>query len=545
MKKILCMVLAAIMLLGCMAGCGSSSSTATTAAATQAAATEAAAAGETEAAAENAYADHITISWTEVIEQDEGNDYTQDAIYKTFADKFNVDFDIRPLTWGNWTSNVNLYITGMNLPDVTNWYYNYTDYANYVEQELLYKLPSDWEERWPGVAEVYEKTGLKGVLEDENGDIYCLPVPVYFNNKPVDQMPTHIQVYARKDWIEQVTGEEVKDSYTWTELHDILVALKEANPAGIDNFYPFDAYSSMLVQGLAYAGYEHISSGFDIYKNEDGEYVWGPGDEETYETLERLHEWYQEGLIYPEFYNQNQGEDEDNMTIAHTTAMFCAGGLAANYILFTNEQTQSGLDPDESLCSFFVTDDDGVYHSAEATNYFGALIFNPDIDDAKFERIMDVIEYALSVEGQDLIFLGIEGTDFTKNDDGTYNMLHEYTTSDLYPSNRFFCTLAARADDFSIINPSYLAKATAKQKTQYEEKYSVLNNSLAEIDWNYTNYVSDAKTSLGSQQSNYVDEYAKLIATQGDLRSEWEAWVSDMQGYVQPVLNEMNELYGG
>lgn len=60
----------------------------------------------------------MTISWTEVIEKDEGTDYTQDAIYKTFAEKFDVDFDIRPLTWGNWTTNVNLYINGMNLPDV-------------------------------------------------------------------------------------------------------------------------------------------------------------------------------------------------------------------------------------------------------------------------------------------------------------------------------------------------------------------------------------------------------------------------------------------
>lgn len=228
------------------------------------------------------------------------------------------------------------------------------------------------------------------------------------------------------------------------------------------------------------------------------------------------------------------------MTIAHSTAMFCAGGLAANYILFTNEQLSSGLNPDESLCSFFVTDGNGVYHSAEATNYFGALIFNPDLDDEKFERIMDIIEFSLSVEGQDLIHLGIEGVDFTKNEDGTYNMLHEYTTSDLYPSNRFFCTLASRADDFSIVNPSYLEKATAKQQEQYVEKYSLLNNSMGEIDFNYTFYASDAKTRLGAVQAAYVDDYANLITKDGDLRANWEAWCADKMGIVQPVIDEMN-----
>lgn len=486
------------------------------------------------------YDEHMTISWTEVIEQDEGNDYTQDAIYKTFAEKFNVDFDIRPLTWGNWTTNVTNYINGMTLPDVTNWFFNYTDYAKYVEQELFYKLPSDWKTRWPYAAEVYAKTGLEGVLEDENGDIFCFPVPVYFNNKPVEKMPTHLQMYARKDWIEQVTGEEVKTHYTISEVMDIARKLKEANPAGVENFYPITSYTSMLIQGMAYAGYEHISSGYDIYLGEDGQYHWGPGDEQTYNILKVIQDAWKEGLIAPEFYTLNQGEDEDLMTIAHSSAMFYAGGLAANYILFTNEQLSSGLNPDESLCSFFVTDDEGVYHSAEATNYFGALIFNPDMDDAKFARIMDVIEYALSVEGQDLIFLGIEGTDFTKNEDGTYNMLHEYTTSDIYVSNRFFCTLAARADDFSIIDPSFLAKATAKQKEQYVEKSSLIKDSLGEIDWVYTLHTSDAKTRLGSIQAAYVDDYANLITKEGDLYENWQAWCADKMGMVQPVLDEMN-----
>jgi len=532
MKKILSFTLALLMVFSLVA-CGGQSETDPSTGGN-------AATGPDENVSGEDSSEHMTISWTAVIEQDEGNDYTQDAIYKTIAEKFNVDFDIRPLTWGNWTTNVNLYINGMNLPDVTNWFFNYTDYANYVDQEQLYKLPSDWQERWPGVAAVYEKTGLKGVLEDENGDIFCLPVPVYFNNKPIEKMVSHQQVYARKDWIEQVTGEEAKTHYTFSEMMDIARKLKEANPAGVENFYPITCYTTQLIQGLAYAGYEHISSGYDIYLGADGQYHWGPGDEQTYETLKILQDAWKEGLIDPEFYTLNQGEDEDKMTIAHSTAMFCAGGLATNYILFTNEQRESGLDPDESLCSFFVTDDDGVYHSVESTNYFGALIFNPDMDDAKFARIMDVIEYSLTPEGQDLIHLGIEGEDFTKNEDGTYNILHEYTTSELYPSNRFFETLASRGDDFSIINPSFLPKATAKQREQYVEKYSLLNNSLGEIDFDYTFYTSDAKTRLGAVQAAYVEDYANLIIKEGDLHDNWEAWCADKMGIVQPVLDEMN-----
>lgn len=491
-----------------------------------------------------AYGQHMTISWTEVIELDEGNDYTQDAIYKAFAEKFDVDFDIRPLTWGNWTTNVNLYINGMNLPDVTNWFFNYTDYAKYSEDALFYQFPLDWEERWPIAAAAYEKTGIKGQLEDENGYIYCFPVPMYFNNKPVEKMPSHLQIYARKDWIEQVTGEAVKTHYTFSALRDICVKLKEANPAGVENFYPFTAYTNMLIMGLVYSGYEHVSSGYDIYLGSDGKYHWGPADEQTYQALKFVQDMWKDGLIAPEFYTMNQGEDEELMTIAHSSAMFCAGGLASNYILFTNEQLSSGLNPDESLCSFFVTDDEGVYHSAEGNNYFGALVFNPDLAPEKFERIMDIVEFSLSEEGQDLVHLGIRNVDFTKADDGTYTLLHTYRTSDLYPSNRFFCTLASREDDFSIINPTFLEKATSKQREQYVEKYALVKDSLGLLDWNYVFYTSDAKTRLGAIQAAYIEDYANLIVKEGDLRANWEAWCADKMGMVQPVLDEMNARIG-
>ena len=491
-----------------------------------------------------AYDEHMTISWTSVMEGDEGNDYTQDAIYKTIAEKFNVDFDIRPLTWGNWTTNVNLYINGMNLPDATNWFFNYSDYKNYVEQDLLYRFPLDWEERWPGVAEVYAKTGLKGHIEDEDGYIYCLPVPTYFNNKPVDTLPSHLTIYARKDWIEQVTGEPVKPSYTFSEFTEICRKLKETNPAGVENFYPMVAATSMLMNVMVGSGYEHTLSGYDIYQGSDGQYHWGPGDEQTYNALKYVQDLWKAGYIAPEFDTLNQGEDEDMMSIAHSSAMCIAGGMASNYTTFYNEEISSGLDPAVNLCGIFLTDDEGVFHSTEATNYFGALIFNPDLDDEKFARIMDVIQFSLTKEGQDLIHLGIEGTDFTKNADGTYNMLHEYTTIDTYPSNRFFCTLASRRDDFNLVNPSYQPAARDFQRNQYINKYNLLKDSLGAIDFNYTFYTSDAKTRLGSIQSAYLDDYANLITKDGDLRANWEAWCADKMGMVQPVLDEMNALIG-
>lgn len=76
------------------------------------------------------------------------------------------------------------------------------------------------------------------------------------------------------------------------------------------------------------------------------------------------------------------------------------------------------------------------------------------------------------------------------------------------------------------------------------EKYSLLKDSLGEIDFNYTFHTSDAKTRLGSIQAAYVDDYANLITKEGDLRANWEAWYADKMGMVQPVLDEVNAKIG-
>ena len=76
----------------------------------------------------------------------------------------------------------------------------------------------------------------------------------------------------------------------------------------------------------------------------------------------------------------------------------------------------------------------------------------------------------------------------------------------------------------------------------WDIKYSLLKDSLAEIDFTYTFYTSDAKTRLGSIQAAYVDDYANLITKEGDLRANWEAWCADKMGMVQPVLDELNAL---
>lgn len=542
-KRVLCLLLALVMLFALTACGGEGNSSASSKAPAQSG--EASGSGESKtpassdtASTEKDYSEKVTVSWAEVIEGDEGIDYTQDKVYQTFAEKFNIDIEVTPLTWGNWVENLRIWINSGDMPDVVNWNYVHSEFVDYVDQGLVRQFPDDWKEKWPDSAALYEQTGLGPELDAALGATYCFPVPIYFNNKPTDTLTQHYQTYIRKDWVEAV-GMEVKNYYTYDELLEMARKMKEQDPGKVgSSFYPITSYSSMLVAGLVNQMAEHSAANTVFYKGEDGKYRWGAADEETYEALKWVQDAWKEGLIHPEFYTLNQGEDEDMMTIAGTSAMFWAGGLSANYTMFANEMSQNGMDPDTQLMSAFLVDNDGKFHGMESSNYFGALLFSPDLDDASFERVMDMVQFSNTDEGQRLCHLGIEGENYEIAGDGSISLLKEDDPMSLYPSIRFFQTLGARGDDFSIVNPSTPQQYRDKQKEQYEEKYSLLgDDTFAQIDWTVQFHSSNAMNQVGF---TYQDEYSALITKEGDLHENWQNWVNEKMSLVQPVLDELD-----
>ena len=59
-----------------------------------------------------------------------------------------------------------------------------------------------------------------------------------------------------------------------------------------------------------------------------------------------------------------------------------------------------GLEYDDAVWACIVTDNNGVYHDAPRTNFYGTIIFNPNIDMAKWERYMDMLDYSANSSNQ-------------------------------------------------------------------------------------------------------------------------------------------------
>ena len=170
----------------------------------------------------------------------------------------------------------------------------------------------------------------------------------------------------------------------------------------------------------------------------------------------------------------------------------------------------------------------------------GLQYFLPEMDDAKFERT-DIFDYSCTQEGQ--YILEWELMDWEETSDGGFRTLMPagQTVDTKYPSIMpLYINMLILSDDFDMINPSYPESFRERTKRQYElrSKYSD-STTLVPTDW--TSYFHDSP-SRRKVSFDYATEYAQIILKEGDLETNWKAWVKEKMQVVQPVLDELNAL---
>ncbi|GAB1155910.1 MULTISPECIES: extracellular solute-binding protein [Paenibacillus] len=487
------------------------------------------------------YKDKLDISVASTIQLKDGQ--MDNEFHKYWMDKFNISWDYNFVEWDSWGEKLRLWINSGDLPDVASWNYVHGDAMNYIDQGLLYKFPDDWKERWPNVAAAYKLTGLGEKLEELKGGTYILPRPVYFENKPADPLVNQIGVIAlRKDWAEAV-GFELKDAYTTSELMEYAQLVKDKDPGKVGNkLVPLSYNADDALTNIVVANSEHARVESAFYKGEDGKYHWGPADPETLTGLKLMQEAYQKGLLNPEFYTWKNSEGSDNFRVNGVAAVTSLGGLASyRQDMDTQMKKNLGVDSDELVHTAIVVGDDGKYRNLEQVNYWSATIFSPDISDEKFERIMDLMDYSISEEGQLLLNMGFKDKDWKYGENNELvSLLPEGTTlEDKYPSR--FEGLYLLGDDFSMINPAIKQEYRDRAVKHFQDKAKLgtEGGALATYDWDVQLYDSKAKNQATFE---YQNEYANLILKSGDLEANWKEWVNSKMSLVQPVLDELNNL---
>ena len=500
------------------------------------------------AQAETTYDQHMTftIASTNI---NESVDYNGDELSQHFEQKFNFDWDIISLPSENTEEKIRIWINAGNMPDIViGNVYNNGEMMNYIDQGLLYRFPDDWKERWPHAAADFELTKLGDAVAEKAGGTYLFPRAIFATNYPAEKIVPHYIAYIRKDWAEAV-GFELKDAYKTSELMEYARLIKEQDPGNIgDRLVPmairpaFNCYTFMLPNN-AYAGGSDTDCQF--YKDENGQYQWGPASEDTLTGLKLLKEAYDDGLLNPEFYSYTGTEAEEDFYIAGIAGLSVYMGMAS-YLDMTASYIENNLGTtyDDIVHTALILGEDGNYHAPELINYAGYMMFRPDIETEKFERFMDLIDYAATDEGQMTIRMGFQGTDWDYDADGNIQTLlpEGESARSKYPSiYPIYHRLVIMSDDFTLINPAYKKEYRDRIIQMYTLKNEYASDtSIAPVDWDVSLHSSDAMSRISFDWGN---EYATIILQDGDLETNWRNWVDSYSYIIDPVLEELNAEY--
>ncbi len=415
-----------------------------------------------------------------------------------------------------------------------------------MDQGLLRKLPDDWKERYPNLASVTSHCPAQEYYDNMLGGTYVLFRSVFANNYPGEYLTSHLSLYVRKDLAEEagydLSGNLESMTMTMSELDGYLRAVKDAGLVE----YPFWTTPGTLSYVYSCVS-EGDGAGSSCYiKDQDGNYVWGPGqdDSKVKDTTRYMYDWYQDNLIYPDFYTLPTDADREEMLEANDCAAIMQAGMVGAAYDFNRRYNESheGRDYRDDVAVFVLTDDDGVAHGTPSYNFWGTHIFSPDVSDEKMDRILSVMDYAASEEGNLISHLGLPGVDWEYDENGKPVSLLEdgVTLEDKYTTiTTLYESLVACSDDFSFINPIYPDWCKEVASDLYRTRDKVTNVKDKEIDWSLAGYTSPA---LSQATLIYSDEYINLMMASGDFDAAYDSWVEDKMTLIQPVLDELNSL---
>lgn len=410
-KRVVSAMLACVMVMGTLAGCGNSEQ------GTQASvATETTKETSTEAASSEVVVEEDGPLFKDAVELSllypSATDVTEDLVLEEILKMTNVDADLMVAAGTSYDEKLNSILASGELPDIV--YLNEKQMNIWVEEGALLALDDLIDEYGPNIQAALDEDDYKASKYVGDGNIYGLPYLL--------KIPAQYAWGIRKDWLEQLN---LEIPTTLEALEKVLTAFKDnAAALGVENLIPMVGNQSNL--GSFYGLYEAFgfsSSGESAAwtLDADGNYICRyehPNYEAFLETASR---WYQNGLIDPEYLSRKNAD-------IHT--LFNSGLVGCGFIFSTRFPTYTAaiqeLDADgyveymEPVVGY-----DGTQRAAGRTAVGNRACITIAAEDKAIECIK-FLDWFYSEEGDRVLNFGIEGTTYEMVD-GEPVMIGEYT----------------------------------------------------------------------------------------------------------------------
>jgi putative aldouronate transport system substrate-binding protein len=318
--------------------------------------------------------------------------------------KFNVDLQIQWVPNANFAEKLSVVAASGKMPDAIR--LDSGAFLKWVDEGVFLDLQ-------PYLSEY---PTLKSIAQPEEWSILNPPGKIY--GIPIYETAQN-SLYVRSDWMANlgIPMPDAKD-FTIDKFYEIAKAFTTQDPDknGKQDTFGFSALGNSLQLGdpqlLAAFG---IANG---WKKENGTLVpMQTQAKEWTQFLTFMHKAYEEGVL-----------DKDFITNTNFNDKYAQGkvGFAIDMHYQFSQQTNQQLQKIAPNAKFVELvppiGQNGVRGTKTPTSGMLKLALSKDMDEKKRQRMLEMLNWWVSPEGEDIIKNGIEGVHYQKKADGSYEM---------------------------------------------------------------------------------------------------------------------------
>ena len=470
---------------------------------------------------------------------DAGYDLEDDELYKYICDKFNVEIDAWANSAGDTSTQV--WMNGGTLPDMFTMYdLSHLEVREYADMGAIKPLPDNWKEQWPNLAKMVAASGAEELFTVD-GKLYIIPHATFGNLSQVETVSRHTSLYYRKDWAEAIGMADLGADGVITEsqLKEYLTKVSEAGLCA--NSYIGANMESFLtlMQALNDVNYP-------TFYNDGNGYAYTLARPEYLDAIAEMRQWKNEGYVNPNFTTAAMLEQFQNYWYGQIPACLYAGAVGEYSNMIDQILLGKGIEPSnveerQKLWNIYgmaaMAQDDGTIMTREDDNYWLISGFGSECSEETMVRILDMIDYFCTEEGEISAGLGVYGEHWQYGEDGKIEMIGSATSMfEVSPSRFFF--VWGYGDDVM-----YNAGVNCPGVYDYEVElctklYDVRNAGvIVPLDYNYEMMTTDSYRNFSVSPAGTI---GTLVYNNNDIASEWAGFLATYQNMVDALLADLN-----
>jgi putative aldouronate transport system substrate-binding protein len=211
--------------------------------------------------------------------------------YQEAEKRTNIHIEWQHPTQGNEVENFNLVIASQNYPDALisgGPTYYVGGYDKFIDDQIILDLKDLIAANAPDYDALRNSTD--DIRKRTMTDMGRVP---YFRTINKTLQPSFMGDLVRQDWLDAAGYKGMPETYT--EFHDMLVALKDKSAVAPLYFFQKTGLEEQLMVGFGVNG---------SWYQADGKVKFGPIEQGFKDYVTTMNQWYSEGLIDPEFYSR-------------------------------------------------------------------------------------------------------------------------------------------------------------------------------------------------------------------------------------------------